>query len=637
MSTLRPEEWNALSLHLDEALTLSEAERVHWLEALQAENPGLAAQLQDLLSEHQAAQREAFLETSPLAPEQSSGTAGQTIGPYRLISAIGQGGMGTVWLAERCDGRFDRKAAIKFLSAALIGQGGEERFKREGAILGRLSHLNIAELLDAGVTATGHPYLVIEYIEGEPIDVYCDARKFDLRTRIRLFLDVLGAVAHAHANLIVHRDIKPSNVLVSNDGCVKLLDFGIAKLLEGEGQHGAATLLTHEAGSAFTPQFAAPEQLTGGAITAATDVFELAVLLFVLLTGQHPTGAGVHSPASLVKAIVETEAPRASTMIPSDAGDIAAQNRGSTGEKLRRQLRGDLDAILLKGMRKKPGERYISADAFAEDLRRYLANDPVVAQPESTWYRTRKFLSRRRWAVASVGAVVLALAAGLGAALWQAHVARRQTQVATAMETFLEDIFHANSSYQEDPAKARQTTARELLDIGAHKIDSELTGVPEAKLKILDTLGSMYFDLGLGEQSTDMQRKRLELARKLYGNNSLEVVDALGDLGSALHTSGSAAERENVLLEAKRILDQRRDVSSQRRGNLSIILAQHYESSDLQRALDYSRQAVDVYRKYPKDSMLAEALYQEAVLLGVAQVAGGGAVARGGRAGIYQA
>src|SRR5437879_6215471 len=615
MSTLSPDQWSALSPYLDKALTLSGEERTHWLKALGAENPDLARQLQELLSEHQAAQQEAFLETSPITLSENPGLAGQTLGAYRLVSPIGQGGMGTVWLAERSDGRFQRKAAVKFLSTALIGSGGEERFKREGAILGRLAHPNIAELLDAGVSSAGHPYLVIEYVEGEPIDTSCDKRKLDLRARIRLFLDVLGAVAHAHANLIVHRDIKPSNVLVSKDGQVKLLDFGIAKLLEGEGWQGAATLLTHEAGSAFTPQFAAPEQLTGSAVTTATDVYELAVLLFVLLTGQHPAGVGAHSPADLVKAIVETESPRASSMIASDAGNLAARNRAATPDKLRRQLGGDLDAIVLKGLRKQPGERYISADAFAEDLRRYLAGEPVIAQPESTWYRTKKFLVRRRWAVASVASVVLALAAGLAAALWQAHIAKRESRVAIAMEGFLEDIFRANSSYQDDPAKARQTTARQLLDIGARKIDQEMVDVPEAKLRILNTLGTMYADLGLADESVNLERKRIDLARSRYGNNSVEVAAALTDLGSSLHTSTSVGEREGVLLEAKRILDAHRDFASKERGSLSMQLAQHYESSDVQKSLDYSRQAVDVYRKYPSEPMLAEALYQEALVL----------------------
>src|SRR5215475_2924642 len=362
MSILSPDKWDALSTYLDKALTLSEDESGRWLEALRTEKPELAKQVQELLNEHQAARQESFLETGPVMPLQSTGLAGQIVGAYRLVSPIGHGGMGTVWLAERSDGRFERKAAVKFLSAALIGHGGEERFKREGAILGRLSHPNTAELLDAGVTSTGQPYLVLEYIEGEPIDQYCDARRLDIRARIRLFLDVLGAVAHAHANLIIHRDIKPSNVLVSKDGSVRLLDFGIAKLLEGGGEQGTATLLTHEAGSAFTPLFAAPEQLTNGAVTTATDVYELSVLLYVLLTGQHPAGSGAHSAADLVKSILEVESPRASSVITGEGGKIAAQNRGSTSDKLQRQLRGDLDAIVRKGLEKQPSRRYITAD-----------------------------------------------------------------------------------------------------------------------------------------------------------------------------------------------------------------------------------------------------------------------------------
>ena len=480
MSTLNPEQWQLASPYLDKALTLADEDRAAWLNALREEHPDIASYVEDLLDEHRAAQESRFLEQSPAIIRSSQSLAGERVGAYRLVSPIGNGGMGTVWLAERSDGRFERKAAVKFLSAALVGRVGEERFKREGAFLGILSHPNIAELLDAGVTGSEQPYLVLEYVEGEPIDVYCDKRKLSVQARVRLFLDVLGAVAHAHANLIIHRDIKPSNVLVSNDGTVKLLDFGIAKLLDGDGQSAAVSSLTNQGGSPFTPQFAAPEQLTNGAVTTATDVYELAVLLYVLLTGQHPAGSGTHSPADLVKSIVETNASRASSVITSETSESVEEKFGTTPERLCRQLRGDLDAILLKGLRKQPSQRYTTAEAFAEDLRRYLAGEPVVAQAESTWYRSKKFFSRHRWGVASAAAVVLALTLGLGAALWQAHIARRESRTATAMEKFLEDIFRANSAHQDDPAKARQTTARELLDIGANKVDNELTDVPEA-------------------------------------------------------------------------------------------------------------------------------------------------------------
>lgn len=614
MSTLSSGGWHALRPYIDKALALSEEERAIWLESLRAEQPELAGQVEELLNEHFASQLDRFLEHVTSVPQTGLSLAGQTVGAYRLISPIGQGGMGTVWLAERNDGRFERKAAVKFLSASLVGQGAGARFKREGAILGRLSHRNIAELLDAGVSKTGQPYLVLEYVEGQPIDAFCDERNLDVRARIRLFLDVLRAVAHAHANLIVHRDIKPSNVLVSNDGVVKLLDFGIAKLLEGRGRHGAATMLTFESGAAFTPQFAAPEQLTGGVVTTATDVYELAVLLYLLLTGQHPAGPGPHSTADLVKAIVETDAPRASSA--SDTGGAAvAEKRATTPEKLRRQLRGDIEAILLKGLRKQSAERYVSADAFAEDLRRYIDGEPVLARPESKWYRTRKFLAKRRWTVAGVAAVVVALAVGLGAALWQEHIARSESRVATSMERFLEDIFVTNSSFQDNPLKAQQTTARELLDLGAHKIDGELNDVPEAKIRMLGTLSTLYLDLGLSDEAVDLRRKIVDLTRSRYGNNSMEVASALIGLASSMHSSHAVNESPGVLLEAKRILDQRHDFTSKDRGTLSATLAQQYETTDLPRALEYARQAVQVFRKYPDDSQFAESLYQEGVLL----------------------
>src|SRR5215471_3757145 len=365
MPALSPDQWQVLSPYLDKALTLSETECAHWLEGLQVENPDVAGKLRELLKQHRAAEHARYLETGPSLHTEDMGLAGQVIGAYRLLSPIGQGGMGTVWLAARNDGRFERKAAVKFLNVALAGHGGEERFKREGAILGRLTHPNIAELLDAGVTPAGQPYLVLEYVEGEAIDRYCDERKLDVRARVGLFLDVLAAVAHAHTNLIVHRDIKPSNVLVNKNSQVKLLDFGIAKLLEGEGQQGQATLLTREAGSALTPHYAAPEQVTDRPVTTATDVYALGVLLYVLLTGQHPAGPGPHSPADLLKAIIEVEPRRLSEVVRSEVSECEsyAAHRGTVPEKLHRQLHGDLDIIVAKALKKNPQERYESVTA----------------------------------------------------------------------------------------------------------------------------------------------------------------------------------------------------------------------------------------------------------------------------------
>ena len=265
MSKLSPDQWQALSPYLDEALAMTEKERSPWLSSLRSQNQDMAEQLEMLFREHRALSEEGFLEKSSVGLPRSPGPEGQTLGAYTLVSQIGHGGMGSVWLAQRSDGRFERQVAVKFLNIALMGKGGEERFKREGSILGRLAHPHIAELIDAGVSQAGQPYLVLEHVEGDHIDRYCDEHKLEIKARIQLFLDVLAAVAQAHANLIVHRDLKPSNVLIRNDGQAKLLDFGIAKLIEGDAQAEVATLATGEAGRTMTPEYAAPEQLLGRA------------------------------------------------------------------------------------------------------------------------------------------------------------------------------------------------------------------------------------------------------------------------------------------------------------------------------------------------------------------------------------
>ena len=353
LSAFSSDRWQEISPYLDHALSLSEEERADWLEAFRAERSDLAHFLEKLLEEHRTLAREHFLEHQPPQPTGEPCLTGETLGPYKLVSRIGEGGMSNVWLAERIDGRFDRQVAVKFLQFAVASQGTAERFKREGRILGQLAHPHIAELIDAGVTPRGEPYLVLEYVRGKQIDGYCDERMLGVDQRIELFLDVLGAVAHAHANLVVHRDIKPSNVLVSSEGDVKLLDFGIAKLLADD-TNSAATLLTLEGGGAMTPLFAAPEQVTGGVITTATDVYSLGVLLYVLLTGRHPVGPGPHSPADLLNAITDTDAPRPSDVIVTSKLDAesVAEKRAVSPDRLHLQLRGDLDIIVGKARRR---------------------------------------------------------------------------------------------------------------------------------------------------------------------------------------------------------------------------------------------------------------------------------------------
>ncbi len=418
-----PERWRAASVHLDEALELTEDQRSQWMATLRQRDPALADDVRALLEDYEAVRRNGFLEgdlafgpraSAKDAVDGPSALAGRTLGAYRLVSPIGHGGMGVVWLGERCDGQFEGRAAVKLLDIR-FGRS-EARFRREANILARVTHPNIAHLIDAGVSPDGQPYLVLELVEGQPIDQYCDDRRLDLRSRLVLFLDVLGAVAHAHAHRIVHRDIKPPNVLVRTDGHVKLLDFGIAKLLEGEGQPSTTSTVTLEQGAALTPAYAAPEQVRGGPVTPATDVYALGVLLYLLITGQHPCGEDA-SPADLMKAIVDVDAPLPSAAVVTEKGPgpdpvTRAENRATTPGHLQRLLKGDLDIIVAKALKKDPLERYVSVEELADDLRRHLASEPIRARRDSLGRRTVRF-ARRHAALAAASAVVVLALAGV--------------------------------------------------------------------------------------------------------------------------------------------------------------------------------------------------------------------------------
>jgi serine/threonine protein kinase len=550
MFTLSPDQWQALSPYLDQALAMTDEERAAWLSSLADQNPSLVAQLRALLDEQHALAQEGFLEQGPVQLPVAPGMAGQTIGPYTLISQIGQGGMGSVWLAERSDGRFERRVAVKFLNIALMGKGGEERFKREGSILGRLAHEHIAELVDAGVSAIGQPYLVLEHVEGDHIDRYCDQRLLDVEARVRLFLDVLVAVAHAHANLIVHRDLKPSNVLVRTDGQVKLLDFGIAKLLEGEGLAGEATLLTVEGGRAMTPEYAAPEQLRGESVTTATDVYALGVLLYVLLTGQHPAGTGTHTPADLVKAIVDTESPRPSdTVAPTRANaettTANATRRSTTPEKLRRLLLGDLDTIVAKALKKNPQERYTSVTALAHDLGRYLRHEPISARPDTLAYRAGKFVRRNRTAVALATFAFVATIAGMVGTLVQARAVRVQRDFAFRQLSRTEAINDLNRFLLSDGAPGKPFTVNELLE-RAEEIVERQRGDNASRVDLLVAIGRQYASLDEDSKARQVLEEAYQLSRGL-SDPSLRA-QASCALGSAV-AKGADRQRAEVLIE----------------------------------------------------------------------------------------
>ncbi|MBV8033503.1 serine/threonine-protein kinase [Roseateles sp.] len=491
MTPLPKERWLVLSPLLDELLDLDGDARARRLDALSLQDAALADELRALLLQEQALNDGGFLErpvadTLQLdAPPESPVAQGLTIGPYRLERELGQGGMGSVWTAQRVDGRFEGRVAVKFLRAGLFAAGDTGRFAREGQILARLSHPHIARLLDAGVVQ-GQPYLVLEYVDGQPIDAYCREHGLDIEARVRLFLDVLAAVGHAHARLILHRDLKPSNILVTRSGEVKLLDFGIAKLLDDAGQGVANTELTQLAGHAYTPQYAAPEQVQQSEVTTATDVYALGVLLYQLLGGGHPTAADTQMRLDLLKAVVE--------QVPRRLSDAARQGADPLPSRQARQLRGDLDTIVAKALKKQPAERYVNAEGLAADLRCWLAHEPIGARPDSRLYVLGRFVRRHRLAVAAGTAAVLLLLASTTASLVQARRAEAAEQQAQARRQQAEDLL----SYMlgEFADKLRPIGRLELLDSVGGKALSFLAQDPEGtdrlqRAKALTVIGEV--------------------------------------------------------------------------------------------------------------------------------------------------
>jgi serine/threonine-protein kinase len=459
------------------------------------------------------------------------GTAapGDVVGPYRLISELGRGGMGAVWLAERTDGQLKRQVALKLPHIAW-GGALAERLTRERDILASLEHAHIARLYDAGIDREGRPYLAMEYVEGRPIDEYCRQRALPLRERIALLLQVAAAVAHAHARLIVHRDLKPGNILVTADGQVQLLDFGIAKLIEGD--RTQKTFLTELAGRALTPDYASPEQIRGEPLGTASDVYSLGAVSYELLTGVRPYRLKRGTPAELEEAITSVDAPLASEAAREPA--------------LRRQLKGDLDAILNKALKKDSAQRYATVEAFAEDLHRHLSQQPVLAQPDRFGYRARKFIRRYRLQVAAGLVAALALLAGAGVALWQAQLARAQAARAEEVKRLVLSIF-------EDADTAgggtRKTSAADLLEQARARLAAVPVSDPAVRAELLTSVGVSLVGLGEYKQATQVLEDATRLAVAQLGAGHRETIDAQLALGEALVEIGEK-ERAGPHLDA---------------------------------------------------------------------------------------
>jgi serine/threonine-protein kinase len=506
MQTMDRSRWERVGPLLDELMDLDPAPRAERLAALRGQDPALGAELSEMLERLEALEHDGFLQSPARLP--APGMAGQTLGAYTIVRELGRGGMGSVWLAQRTDGRYEGNVAVKFLTGGSMLRGSTERFAREGSILARLAHPNIARLIDAGVSPDGQRYLVLEYIDGETIDRYCERMALGVTARVRLFIDVLAAVAHAHNRLILHRDIKPGNILVTQAGEVKLLDFGVAKLMDDATVPAAATELTQLAGRAYTPAYAAPEQVEDGDVTTATDVYALGVLLYGLLGGGHPTAVPGSTTLEQLRAVVEAEPRRLSEAVGRrEGGGVAAAKQG-------RELRGDLDNIVAKALKKVPGERYANAQQMAEDLRRYLGHEPVAARADAAGYVLAKFVRRHQAGVAASVVVVVALVVGIGVAMWEAREARRQRlQAEGLIEFMLGDL-------------------RKKLQ-------------PVGRLDVLDAVGEKVLAYYAAQDAAGLD------------------ADALGRRARALHLIGEMADTRGKLDEAQRVFQQAADSTAE--------------------------------------------------------------------------
>lgn len=538
--------WPTIEAILDELLALPEESRTAALRGRTEGDPQLRGVIEALLRQTGGTDElldrpaiEAIGGGEAVASELAAGTR---VGSYRVVGLLGRGGMGEVYHAERADGAFAQRVALKLVR--LGPEAGLGRFQVERRILAALEHPGIARLLDGGVTADGRPYMAMEYVDGENLLDWCNARSARLETRLRLFLQVCDAVAYAHSHLIVHRDLKPANILVTAEGQVKLLDFGIAKLLQSD-SIGDATLTAH-----LSPAYAAPEQLTGGAITTATDVYGLGVTLYQLLCGKLPWQV-TNLPLAAAVQLLLTERPA-----PPSAAGPAGTNKAA------RALLGDLDAIVSKALRLEPDGRYRDARALGADIQRHLDHLPVSARDGARAYVLRSFVRRNWLPLAAAGAVFAALVAGIGSTTWEAGIARREAlraageaSKANAVKEFLVEIFRRSSVQSPGGLAARNVTAERIVDIGAQQIQSELGGQPEVRGELLDTLATLYDDLGVTDRAVTLAKIRLEDLQRREHPPTVSTAAAMGTLGRALVDGGHLEEGRSQLESAVRLLD----------------------------------------------------------------------------------
>ena len=530
------ERWQRLSPLLDALFELDPDERAQRLQALRAEDSALADELAALIALEQG--REDFLSEPVVAP-MAGLRPGSEVGPYRLERQLGEGGMGQVWLASRADGLYQRRVALKLLRPGLADPNLRLRFTRERQILARLAHPHIARLLDAGISSDHLPYLALEYVEGEPITDYCQRHRTPLEARLRMFQQICDAVSHAHANLIVHRDLKPSNILVTPGGEVRLLDFGIAKLLDGD---APVIERTRTGMRAFTLHYAAPEQIRGEPVTTMTDVYSLGVVLYELLTDAKPYRLKRDSDAAWEEAILTVDPLRPSQSVlrraegtDTSRGDIDAGFEVDVHALRRhaRQLAGDLDNIVLKTLSKRPEQRYPSVEALAQDLKRHEAGRPVQARPQSVGYRASKYLRRHRWWLATGLLVVTVLSASLAIVAWQARQAVAEANRAQAMQDFMVGLFENAGNAPDGSA----LDLRGLLDTAVERGSRELSRQPRARAELLGVVARLRSGLGDYREAAallDRQAAIIDFTPNIPTSLQLESLTQRGEVLSRL-------------------------------------------------------------------------------------------------------
>ncbi len=565
--------WKKLEALFNAALELMPADRSAFLEDACGEDVALRKELHAMLRASEESMAMALEDRllSEENPAESTDLVGTQVGPYRLEKLIGEGGMGEVYLADRDDDQYQQKVALKLVRPGYRNVELLTRFRVERQVLARLNHPNITRLLDGGIDNDGRPYLVMQFIEGLPITKFCDKNGLSIDERLALFSKVCDAVHYAHRNLVVHRDLKPSNILVTDEGVVKLLDFGIAKLLSSESE-GISIAVTRSQVRLMTPEYAAPEQVRGDVITTATDVYALGVLLYEMLTGRRPYKLDKRLQAEVERIICEEDPQRPSTAVTDEAAPQSVQTVDSieaisrarrTGvRRLRKMLQGDLDNLVLMALRKEPERRYASAEQFALDIQRYLREEPLLARPSTMGYRLRKYMKRHRVGVSAAALVLLSLVGGLGLALNQAQKteqqrdrAERALEQSEEVATFLMGLFQANS-----PSEARgdTLTAQDLLERGVERA-IEIKGQPEVYARMLDVIGQSYLSLGKYEEAQPLLEEAQEAWMQL--GNTPETARTMRHLASFWIEQREMEKGDSLLSEAMTLLQNSEEVS----------------------------------------------------------------------------